>query len=126
MTKLSTVLLASLPSTLAAMLAYTPTDEMRAMAASRADCNLPGYYNINNFLAQSNDTGRTLSAFDFGFANNETQVTTLCHFNASSDSTTPPGATPRYFCEDKNVLFIWENEDQKLWMIQQVCPGPSG
>ena len=90
------------------------------------NCVLPKNYTINNFKGQVNSTGSSLSAFDFQFIDKETQITTLCHFNSTSESTTPEGLAPRYSCENGEVKFIWENDDSKLWMIERVCPGQDG
>ncbi|KAI9902945.1 hypothetical protein N3K66_002297 [Trichothecium roseum] len=90
------------------------------------NCVLPQNYTINNFKGQTNSTGSSLSAFNFQFIDKETQITTLCHFNSTSESTTPEGLAPRYSCENGEVKFIWEYDDSKLWMIERVCPGQDG
>lgn len=126
---LPTLLLALLPSTAAlnlANLAYTPPAGLLAKAEADADCNLPRSYTIQDFVGTSNNTGETLAAYNFTFTDTTTEVTTLCHYNSSSTSTTPPGLTPRFPCEHGEIKFIWEGDDQDLWMIERVCPGPDG
>lgn len=121
------LLLALLPSSAAALnLAYNPPAALLAKAEASEDCNLPRSYTIQDFVGRSNNTGQTLAAYNFTFTDTTTQVTTLCHYNASSTSTTPPGLTPRFACEDSEIKFIWEDDDKDLWMIERVCPGPDG
>jgi hypothetical protein len=119
-------LLALLPSAAALKLAYSPPAALLAKAEANEDCNLPRSYTIQDFIGRSNNTGETLAAYNFTFTDTTTQVTTLCHYNASSTSTTPPGLTPRFACEDSEIKFIWEDDDKDLWMIERVCPGPDG
>lgn len=125
--RLDILLLAALPSALAAKLAYAPPATLMAKAQSQDDdCDLPPDYQIKNFSGKSNDTASTLSAFDFTFVDKVSKVTTLCHFNSTSKSTTPGGMTQRYACENGDVKFIWEKDDKDLWMIERVCPGDDG
>lgn len=123
---LPSLLLALLPSAAAVKLAYTPPPALLAKAEAEVDCNLPGTYRVQDFVGRSNDTGQTLAAYNFTFIDTVTQVTTLCHYNSSSSSTTPPGLTPRYACDDGEVKFIWEDGKKVLWMIERVCPGSDG
>ncbi|KAF4122581.1 hypothetical protein GMORB2_6887 [Geosmithia morbida] len=117
------LLLAALPSVMAAKLAYSPPASLLSMASAEdSDCTLPAEYKIQNFHAQSNNTGSTLDAFDFKYIDAETQVTTLCHFNETSKSTTPDTLTPRYACEDGEVKFIWEDSEGQLTLIERICP----
>lgn len=119
-------LLASLPSAFAARLAYTPPAALTAKAQADDDCVLPRNFKVQGFTGRSNDTHSTLGTFDFKFVNAETKVQTFCHFNSSSESTTPGGLAPRYACEHGEVKFIWEDDDDYLWMIERVCPGQDG
>ncbi|KFA48415.1 hypothetical protein S40293_00258 [Stachybotrys chartarum IBT 40293] len=122
--KLGLLFLTSLPSALGvsiAMLAYSPPAEVITRAETSPECILPRDYHVQNFTGYSNDTGTTISSFDFTFADTATNVTTLCHFNSTSTSTTPPSLTPRFACENSDVKFIWENPDRQIWMIERVC-----
>lgn len=123
--RIDVLLLASVPSAFAARLAYTPPPGLLAKAAADG-CVLPANYKIQSFIGQANDTGPTLGSFHFNFIDSETQVESRCHFNSSSESTTPGGLTPRYPCENGEVKFIWENDERSLWMIERVCPGEDG
>lgn len=124
--RVDVLLLASLPSALAGRLAYTPPADLLAKVAANDDCVLPGNYKIKGFSGQSNDTENTLGSFNFRFIDSETKIESLCHFNSSSESTTPGGLTPRYPCENGEVKFIWEDDERSLWMIERVCPGEDG
>ncbi|KAH7326490.1 hypothetical protein B0I35DRAFT_405725 [Stachybotrys elegans] len=119
----------ALPGALAvpfSMLAHRPSSDVVRRADGDADCVLPRDYRVQEFAARTNDTGTTLSSLHFTFADTATNVTTLCQYNSSSTSTTPPGLTPRYSCENRDVKFIWEDEDSQLWLIERVCPNPDG
>lgn len=96
------------------------------LARAAADCSLPSQYIISDFTAKSNDTGNSIQEYKFNFEDETSKVTTLCQFNASSESTTPSGLEPRYPCEKGDVKFIWQAEQDKLWMIERVCPTASG
>ncbi|PNY28269.1 Uncharacterized protein TCAP_01804 [Tolypocladium capitatum] len=123
------LLLASLPGlALAAATAYTPPPLLLAVANDPSNsCVLPRDYHIRNFVAQSNDTGRTLCAYDFAYLDTATNSSTTCRYDAAtSKSTTPDGMTQRFECRDPNVKFIWVGEMHKLVMIQRVCPGTTG
>jgi hypothetical protein len=120
------LILGFVPFATALQLAYSPPAALLAKAEAEEDCNLPRSYIIKNFSGKSNNTGETLSSYNFTFTDSTTKTTTLCHFNSTSTSTTPPGLTPRYACENGGVKFIWEDDDKDLWMIERVCPGPDG
>ncbi|KAL2207264.1 hypothetical protein CC79DRAFT_1368149 [Sarocladium strictum] len=90
------------------------------------NCQLPAEFTIQDFDGKSNDTGKTLSSFNFTFRDDTTKVNTLCQFNSSSVSTTPGGLQGRFACEDGETKFIWEDDEDKLWMIERVCLGESG
>ncbi|POR33071.1 Uncharacterized protein TPAR_06732 [Tolypocladium paradoxum] len=123
------LLLASLPGlALAAATAYVAPPMLLAKANDPSNsCVLPGDYHICNFVARSNDTGRTLFAYDFDYLDTATNSSTTCHYDAAtSKSTTPEGMTPRFPCEDRDVKFIWVDKMQKLVMIQRVCPDTTG
>lgn len=122
------LLLSVVPTAWAASVAYAVPQSL-ALRASDVDddCNLPNDYHILDFAAQSQDAGKTLSSFNFTFVDDSTIITTDCHFNSNSTAAPSNGKpTARYLCSDKRIEFIWEDDDQKLWMIQQVCPGSDG
>jgi hypothetical protein len=89
-------------------------------------CDLPPGFKIQDFTGKTHDTGSTLSSFDFTFNDPTTEVKTLCQFNSSSESTTPGGLQKRYACNDGEVKFIWDNEDDQLLMVERICPAASG
>ncbi|KAL7936903.1 hypothetical protein V8C35DRAFT_210840 [Trichoderma chlorosporum] len=126
----SVSLLAALPSAMATMsaLSYSPPPELLAQAQSQSDCNLPSDFHIKNFAAKSNETGpaANLSAYNFTFVDQTTGVTTSCHFNSSSVSSTSPGYTPRYACEKGVVQFIWDNAKRQLTVVEGICPNSRG
>jgi hypothetical protein len=55
-----------------------------------------------------------------------TSITTICSFNSSSVSTTPPGLTPRYACAHGDVKFIWGDAQKQLTMVERICPTAKG
>jgi len=61
-------------------------DVPHSLAASMEDlgCTLPDDFRVQNFIAQSHDNGQTLQTFDFVYNDGNTNVTTPCHFNAST------------------------------------------
>lgn len=123
------LLLAALPGlALAAATPYAAPPMLLAKADDPSNsCVLPTDYHVRNFVARSNDTGVTLSAYHFAYLDAATNSSTTCHYDAAtSKSTTPPGTTPRFGCLDRNVEFIWQSSAQKLVMIQRVCPGTTG
>lgn len=105
---------------------YSAPPDLMAKVQAQDDCVLPHNYTIRDFKAHTNSTGSILSAFNFEFEDEETKITTLCHFNSTSESTTPEGLTPRFNCEHGEIKFIWEDDDRDLWMVERVCPGPDG
>lgn len=117
----------ALPTAWAA-LAYTPPTALQAAAAdATSDCKLPNDYHIKSFKAESANPGNnSLSSFEFAFYDDTTDVSTPCYFNSSSEATESSGKNPRYPCQDSRIDFIWQNEVQKLWMFQKVCPGSDG
>lgn len=128
--RLSLLILAALPAAWAARAAraYAIPQTLALRAADTSDdCNLPDDYHILDFSAQSQDAGNTLSAFNFTFTDDTTIITTDCYFNSTSTPNPSQGKpVPRYPCNDRRIEFIWEDDTQKLWMIQQVCPGSDG
>lgn len=120
------LLLASLPLAQGSALLYSPPAALMAKVMADESCNFPANYEVLDFAGQSNVNSSTLESFDFEFQDTDTQVTTLCHFNESSESTTPTGPRPRFPCENGDVEFIWENDVKKLWMIEGICPGSDG
>lgn len=120
------LLAGSLPSALGAALQYSPPAGLMAKVMASDDCGFPASYEVRNFAGQSNDTGSTWKSFDFGFNDRDTKVTALCHFNSSSESSSPGAPNPRYPCENEDIEFFWEKSTQKLWLVEGICPGPDG
>lgn len=122
--------LAALPSAMASMsaLAYHPPAELLEQSQTDSACNFPPDFHIQNFVAKSNGTGpaATLSAYNFTFVDQVTSITTICSFNSSSVSTTPPGLTPRYACAHGDVKFIWGDAQKQLTMVERICPTAKG
>ncbi|KAL7942208.1 hypothetical protein V8C42DRAFT_332848 [Trichoderma barbatum] len=123
-------LLAALPSAMATMsaLSYSPPPELLAQAQSQSNCHLPPGFQIKDFTAKSNETGpaAALTAYNFTFVDQTTSITTDCRFNSSSVSTTPPGLTPRYACDNGNIKFIWEDAKRLLTLVERICPSAKG
>lgn len=109
-----------------AMRAYTAPSSLRALVDANDACDFPDEYVIQDFVGKSNSTDGVLASYNFTFIDQTTTTTSLCHFNSTSVSTTPGGLTPRYACEDRDVQFIWEDDEKDLTMIQRVCPGADG
>lgn len=125
--QLATLILASLPGVTVAATAYLPPPALLAKARDpAAKCILPVNYHVRGFAGTSNDTGATLSSYDFTYLSAATQVSTSCHFNASSVSTTPDWLTPRFSCQNRDVKFIWQDAKKSLLMIQRACPDAKG
>jgi hypothetical protein len=114
---------AALAAELAGFSALAP---MMSQIEQNNNCQLPAEFTIQDFDGKSNDTGKTLSSFNFTFRDDATKLNTLCQFNSSSVSTTPGGLQGRFACEDGETKFIWEDDEDKLWMIERVCLGESG
>ncbi|KAH7257331.1 hypothetical protein BKA59DRAFT_104085 [Fusarium tricinctum] len=123
---LGLVILSALPTTWAAH-AYAVPQSLSLMEASAEDngCTLPDTYHIRGFKAESRDSGKTLSGFDYTFFDEDTKLTTACHKNASSKPIVGWG-TDRFACDNNNVEFIWDDETHKLWMMEKVCSTKDG
>ncbi|XP_044714862.1 uncharacterized protein HRG_11495 [Hirsutella rhossiliensis] len=125
--QLAALILASLPGIAVAATAYLPPPALLAKVRDPASkCILPGDYHVRDFAGISNDTEATLSSYNFTYLSASTQVSTSCHFNASSVSTTPDWLTPRFSCQNRDVKFIWQDEKKSLLMIQRACPDTKG
>ncbi|KAM0437516.1 hypothetical protein ACHAPT_001880 [Fusarium lateritium] len=123
--RLGLLILSALPTTWAAH-AYTVPQGLALLEADDTNsCVLPDAYHILNFKGQSKDGGKTLSAFDFNFEDEDTKVKTPCHKNSSSKVINGPGS-PRYACDNTAVEFLWDDDDQKLWMMEKVCDNDDG
>ncbi|PHH67264.1 hypothetical protein CDD81_3033 [Ophiocordyceps australis] len=123
----SLLALIALPSAAVAFsIKALPASLAAQLQDASSDCILPGQYAIHDFVAKSNDTGTTLSEFEFKFIDAETGSSTKCHWNTNTSSTTPPGMTPRYSCQDRNIKFIYDAPSKKLVMIERVCPNQQG
>ncbi|KAH7358765.1 hypothetical protein B0T11DRAFT_330522 [Plectosphaerella cucumerina] len=124
MNQLLSILLLAAPAAnaMAAYMAELP-QQIRAMVETDS-CVLPEDFTVSDFTAQSQDNGNTLDAFEFGFTDDKTTVSTTCYFNSTSVPVVEGGRTPRYPCEDARALFIWQNS--QLTLIEKVCPGDDG
>ncbi|KAF4965367.1 hypothetical protein FSARC_6825 [Fusarium sarcochroum] len=123
---LGLVVLSALPTTWAAH-AYAVPQGLSMLETSGEDngCTLPDTYHIRNFKAQSKDSGKTLTSFDFLFFDEDTELTTPCHKNASSKAISSSGSD-RYACDNRAVEFLWDDDCHKLWMIEKVCGEQEG
>ncbi|GKT83017.1 hypothetical protein Ct61P_00867 [Colletotrichum tofieldiae] len=79
---------------------------------------------IQNFAAESPDSGQTVESLNFNFNDDSTVLSTPCHLNASSVPVAGDGRTARYACDDARVQFIWQNGT--VTVIEKVCPGDDG
>lgn len=124
MNQLLSLLILAAPSVnaMAAYMTQVP-QQLRALVESD-ECILPEDFTISNFDAVSQDGGETLDAFQFGFLDDKTSITTTCYFNSTSEPIVEGGRTPKYPCEDARALFIWQNS--QLTMVEKVCPGDDG
>ncbi|KAI8724895.1 hypothetical protein NCS52_00059300 [Fusarium sp. LHS14.1] len=122
---LGLVILSALPTTWAAHAYSVPPGLVLLEADETNSCVLPDAYHILNFKGQSKDGGKTLSAFDFNFEDEDTKVKTPCHKNSSSKVVPSPGSS-RYACDNAAVEFLWDDDDQKLWVMEKVCDGSDG
>lgn len=86
--------------------------------------HLPAEFSIRDFNGQSTDSGETLTSFNFGYLEKTNNVMTQCHFNSSSENVGPPDRTPRFACENKITKFIYQ--DQRITLIQAICPDANG
>ncbi|KAF4980125.1 hypothetical protein FZEAL_3789 [Fusarium zealandicum] len=114
------VVLSALPTSWAAH-AYAVPQGLALQEADADSCNLPDAYSIGNFKAESKDSGKTLTSLDFDFSDKDTDLTTPCHKNSSSKAIDGVGGSPRYACDNAAVEFLWDDDDQKLWMMEKVC-----
>ncbi|KAB5580734.1 hypothetical protein GE09DRAFT_449541 [Coniochaeta sp. 2T2.1] len=90
-------------------------------------CSNPARFEVQNFTIWTPAAGNNASTvIDFGYLDKGTNLQTTCHFNATSRNTMPKGYTPRFACENSIVEFIWQNETQKLTMIEAACPDDTG
>ena len=122
MPRLLSILSIAIPAALA-IVQYQVPHSLAALVED-TDCILPDDFNVQKFVAESADGGKTLGSFDFIFADDSTNATTPCHFNSSSKSVVDDGRTPRFACDNSNVQFIWQN--LTLTLIEAVCPGDDG
>ncbi|KAK2591681.1 hypothetical protein QQS21_010618 [Conoideocrella luteorostrata] len=125
--KFSLIFLAALPVALASSLAYTPPPALMARAKENPTaCAFPNEYRVSNFEGQTNNNGTTLSAYKFTFINPATNSTTACKYDEGSTPEKSANGIPRFACNNKAVTFSWSSEQQKLAVIQSVCPGSNG
>ncbi|KPM37098.1 hypothetical protein AK830_g9455 [Neonectria ditissima] len=119
------LLLSALPSALA-LHSYSVPMNLRVAEADNDDpCVLPDDYHIVGYSSEAKSDGQTLSAFNFTFKDDTTNITTPCEFNSSSVSV-PGNGTPRYLCDNNDIEFLWQDEERRLTMIQKVCPDTNG
>ena len=85
---------------------------------------LPSEFSIRSFAGQSTNGGETLSSFDFGYLETKNNITTHCYFNSTSPNAGPTDRTPRFACENAITQFIYQ--DQRLTLIQAICPDANG
>ncbi|KAK2611136.1 hypothetical protein N8I77_004511 [Diaporthe amygdali] len=82
------------------------------------DCEYPAYFTIQNFATctpnSSNQTEVT-----FGYVDSDTNITTSCNLNSTSENIGAEGAAPRYACDNSSVNFIWQKN--KLTVIELAC-----
>lgn len=98
---------------------YTP-DNANDYSADTSDCEYPAYFTVSN-LRTSGPSQTNLTNISFGFADNETAVTTTCSAETASDG--------RLSCDDTDVEFVWdmafvgddEPEEYKLTMVETIC-----
>ncbi|QPG99403.1 hypothetical protein C2857_001690 [Epichloe festucae Fl1] len=122
--KFGVLLLASLPATLAASLAYTPPAALAAEAKEHPQtCILPHSYHIKNFHPHCSKNG-TMTAYKFLYVNDATNRTTSCSYRKRKhpEGSGKRGGAPRFSCKNKAVSFIWDHDHSKMTMIQKVCP----
>lgn len=120
------LLLAALPSALAAAFAHSAVRAAHHRSLGGENCLLPSSYTIQHFKARKTKTGTTISQFDFTYLDNMTNVTTLCQYNSSSVTFTPAEGAPRYSCRNRNVEFIWQGDSRMIWMGEKICPSSNG
>lgn len=124
--KFSLFALAALPLAVLAEVAYHVPQAMKAKAEDDG-CVFPRGYHVLDFQGSTNNTRKqTLSAFNFTFVDPDTQTASLCQLNSSSVSTTAPGYTPKYPCENPNIRFIWQQSRKEIWLLERICPDENG
>ena len=127
--RFTSLVLAALPLAQAAELAYSPPRFLaqQVAASEEDDCVFPASYHVKSMNLKSNDTGKTLSSYQFTFNDFQTHVHTLCEFNETSVGVAPkPGSTKRYSCDNPNVQFIYEDSEKDLTVVEQLCPDSKG
>jgi hypothetical protein len=102
----------------------------RQLIAVADSCIYPANFTVVGFRTFEPAVGNPESPnLRFDFVDAATNITTLCQWNSTSQSTTNgTGLAARYPCNDRNVSFIWvpSNDDpaqRRLTMIETVCPG---
>ncbi|KAG6039897.1 hypothetical protein E4U41_001855 [Claviceps citrina] len=122
--KFSSIILACLPSTLAASLAYNPPAELASLAKKHPqECILPNAFHIQNFEAHVHKNATSLTAYKFTYVNSVTNATTTCSFHGGLKAEAgTDGAPPRFACKAKDVNFVWANDQSKLTVVQKLCP----
>ena len=125
--QLSSLLLGALPSMALAGTAYTAPAALAAVAKDNSnDCVLPVSYHVLHFMGGKNASASDLDKYHFKYRNTNTNLTTSCSWDTTSTSTTPEGLTPRFACADSNVKFIWQGDQNRLTVIERVCPNTRG
>lgn len=93
------------------------------METADDDCTLPATYTIANFVTFTDKLNGALNTTSFSFADTDTGIATACQRNSTSAFTTPNGGTARYYCDDKNVEFIYQTTGiAGLTLIEKACP----
>ncbi|KAK2060538.1 hypothetical protein LY76DRAFT_603967 [Colletotrichum caudatum] len=118
------LLIVAAPAAQAAVsyMAAVPSSLMAKVESS--DCTLPDDFQIQNFVAESPDDGKTIESLTFNFNDDSTILSTSCYLNASSVPLAGDGRTARYACDDARVQFIWQNGTATV--IEKICPGEDG
>ncbi|KAG6081354.1 hypothetical protein E4U33_006848 [Claviceps sp. LM78 group G4] len=127
--KFSSILLACVPTAMAASLAYKAPPALLAMAKrSPQTCVLPGSYHVKNFEAHAPTNGTSMSSYKFTYVNTASNVTTKCHYHSGLKPHTLKGGevANRFACKDKNVNFIWTPAQNSMTIVQNVCPDAKG
>ncbi|KAG5963992.1 hypothetical protein E4U58_003308 [Claviceps cyperi] len=128
--KFSSILLACVPTTMAASLAYKAPPTLLAMAKrSPQTCVLPGSFHVKNFEAHASTNGTSMSSYKFTYVNTASNVTTQCqYYSGMKPHPLKKGGevANRFACRDKNVNFVWTAAQNSMTMIQNVCPDARG
>lgn len=98
---------------------YAP-DVAADYSQDTSECEYPASFTITN-LRTSGPSTTNLSTIAFGFADDETLVTTTCTAESAGDG--------RNSCDNSDVEFVWEMafvgddepEQYKLTMIETIC-----